>query len=310
MPDKRKCLVVTGPTASGKSSLVMRIAEELNGEIVCMDSMQIYRGMDIGTAKPTPEDRRRVPHHMLDIADPDEAFSVAMWCERAEAEIRSILSRQRLPVIVGGTGLYLRALRHPMALGYSVSSPDIRGEMERLAETEEGKRTLHRRLAERDPRAAEKLHVNNVRRVIRALEVMEMTGKRFSEQAADSHPSPFDFVCFCLSMDRQVLYGRIDRRVHQMVEQGLVQEVKNLMASGVPGDAQSMQGIGYKEIIRHLKGEMSLDDSIREIQQNTRHYAKRQMTWFRREEEMHWLDAGSPDLAEQVLTQLKNGESL
>ena len=282
--------ILTGPTASGKTDLSLDLAEKYNCEIVCMDSMQIYRGMDIGTAKPTVDEQARIPHHMLDIVDPRESYSVAQWVEDACACIRDIQGRGKRALLVGGTGFYLRALRHPMAMGNVPAVPEIREELETIAEQPSGKEILHKQLEEIDPITAERLHVNDVRRVIRALEVWKATGTPFSQQTQVETPPPFPSRCAALTLARDILYKRIDLRVEKMLESGLVEEVRRLLDNGVPEDCQSMKGLGYKELVPYLKGEISLEEAKASIQQGSRHYAKRQLTWLRAEKDLLWSE--------------------
>ncbi len=288
---KQTCWVLTGPTASGKTALSIRLAKEHQCEIICMDSMQLYRGMDIGTAKPTVEEMEGIPHHMLDVADPTDAFSVARYQEMAEACAEDIFRRGRQPLFVGGTGFYLRALRHPMAMGEVAGDEDIRRALEAQAAQEGGKELLHARLGEVDPDTAARLHVNDVRRVVRALEVYQLTGTPFSQQPQMEQETRFAYRVATLTMDRELLYQRIEKRVDMMLEAGLVDEVRSLLDSGVPADAQAMKAIGYKEIVPYLRGEWPLDKAVYELKLGTRHYAKRQLTWMRREEDVLWVDA-------------------
>ena len=234
--------------------------------------------MDIGTAKPTAEERAAAPHHMLDICEPEESYSVAQWVEDASARIREIQARGRRALIVGGTGFYLRALRRPMAMGVAAGDPAVRGALEREAAEPGGRERLHGRLREVDPVTAGRLHPNDVRRVVRALEVWQLTGKPFSAQPQETGEAPFRTRCAALTMDRERLYRRIDRRVEQMMKQGLPEEVRGLWERGLTAEHQSMKGIGYKELIPWLKGETSLAEATALIQQNSRHYAKRQWT--------------------------------
>lgn len=295
---KETCWVLAGPTASGKTALSLRLARAYDCEIVCMDSMQIYRGMDIGTAKPTAEEQATAPHHMVDVANPTEPYSVARYQEEAEACIRDIHRRGRRALLVGGTGLYLRALRHPMAMGDTTGDPEFRREMEAIAAQEGGREYLHARLAETDPLSAERIHMNNVRRVIRALEVHHLTGVPFSQQAQLDAEPPFRYRVACLTMDREKLYQRIERRVDQMLEAGLSDEVRRLLDQGVPETAQAMMGLGYKELIPYVRGACSLEEASAAIKLGTRHYAKRQLTWMRREEDVLWVDALAEDAFE------------
>lgn len=305
----RECWVLTGPTASGKTAFSIRLAEDFGCEIVCMDSMQIYRHMDIGTAKPTAAEMAGIPHHMLDVAAPDEAFSVARYQEMAEECIADIHARGKRALIVGGTGFYLRALRHPMAMGDATADEDIRGELEALAAQAGGKQRLHDMLAEADPETAARLHLNDVRRAVRALEVYRMTGIPFSQQPQIETPSRFHYRVASLTMARSLLYERIERRVDAMVAQGLVEEVSGLLARGVPADCQAMKAIGYKEIVPFLRGEATWVETDALLKLNTRHYAKRQLTWMRREEDVFWVDALAPDAYERLKTWYTQGEA-
>ena len=304
------CWVLAGPTASGKTALSIRLAKEHNCEIICMDSMQIYRGMTIGTAKPTEEEMDGVPHHMVDIADPGEPFSVAQYQEMAEKAAADIIARGKQPLYVGGTGLYLRALRHPMAMGMVTGDEAIRTELEQIAEQTDGRYLLHKQLQEIDPETAARLHVNDVRRVVRALEVYRLTGVPFSQQPQVEAEAPFEYRVASLTMDRALLYQRIEKRVDLMLEAGLVDEVRQLLAAGVPADAQALKGLGYKELIPYLSGECTLEEAVYELKLGTRHYAKRQLTWMRREEDVLWVDSLQPDAYEQLEHWFVQGEKL
>lgn len=297
---KDTCWVLTGPTASGKTALSIRLAKTYGCEIICMDSMQLYRGMDVGTAKPTAEEMAGVPHHMLDVAEPTEAFSVAQYQEMAEACMADILARGHRPLLVGGTGLYLRALRHPMAMGEVRGDEELRRELEAQAALPGGRELLHQRLAEVDPPTAERLHVNDVRRVVRALEVYQLTGTPFSQQPQLEADPPYRYRVASLTMDRAILYERIEKRVDIMLQDGLLDEVRALLDRGVPADAQALKGLGYKELIPVLRGECTLEEAVYELKKGTRHYAKRQLTWMRREEDVLWVDSLSPDAYDQL----------
>lgn len=278
-------LVLTGPTGSGKSRLALTLAECLDAEIVSMDSMTLYRGMDVGTAKPSAEERQRVPHHLIDVLDPWESASVAWWLERATASVRSIEARGRTPLLVGGTGLYLKAVLYGLFDG----PPADAGLRQRLTEEaeREGKESLHARLARVDPASASRLHVNDVRRVVRALEVWELTGSPISswqtqwtgEQPTHT-PTGLPRV-LCLDIPRETLYSRIDARVEQMIESGLVAEVQRLQALPRPSSREARQALGYKEMLAHLEGRASLKEAVKTIQTRTRQFARRQLTWFR-----------------------------
>ena len=276
---------LVGPTASGKTVLSLRLARELGGEILCMDSMQIYRGMDIGTAKPTAEERAQAPHHLLDVADPAEPFSVTQYTALA----RPLLERIEVPILVGGTGFYLRGLSQPMDYGYVRGDQAIRDRYEAMA-AREGVQAVHDRLRAVDPVSADRLHPNDLRRVVRALEVYELTGERFSDQKPpDPEDVPWQFLLFALDWPRDVLYRRIDARVDVMMADGLLNEVCGLLDSGVPADAQAMQGIGYKELIPVIREGAPLDGAVELIKRRSRNYAKRQLTWFRADKRIHWI---------------------
>lgn len=309
--NRELCWVLTGPTASGKTALSIRLAKSHQCEIVCMDSMQIYRRMNIGTAKPTIEEMDGIPHHMIDVADPYESFSVARYQEMAEACIADIHARGKRALLVGGTGFYLRALRQPMALGGDAAADkSIRAELEYLAAQENGKERLHDMLAEVDPETAARLHLNDVRRAVRALEVYRLTGIPFSKQPQIQTDSRFEYRVATLTMDRSMLYSRIEKRVDMMVEQGLVEEVRSLLAEGVPADCQAMKAIGYKEIVPFLRGESDWTDTDYLLKLNTRHYAKRQLTWMRREENVLWVDSSMQDAYERLEKWYTQGEAI
>ena len=294
--DKIVCRVLTGPTASGKTELSLILAERNGWEIACMDSMQVYRGMDIGTAKPTESERKRVPHHLLDVCDPRDNFSVAAYREMAEQLIREKAREGKELLFVGGTGLYLQALMHPLGMGAVPANEELRGELNQLAEQPGGKEALHQRLAFLDPETAERLPLNDVRRTIRAIEVSLATGIPFSQQPPREDASEFEWRVAAMDWPRDQLYERINLRVGQMVHQGLAEEVQGLLRQGVSPKAQSMQALGYKEMILYLEGAWTLEKAIEEIQKGTRHYAKRQGTFLRREKNVVYLDAGSETL--------------
>ena len=282
---KKTVYGLVGPTASGKTSLSLELARALGGEILCMDSMQIYRGMDIGTAKPTAEERAAAPHHLLDVADPAEPFSVTEYTALA----RPLLERIAAPILVGGTGFYLRGLSQPMDYGYVRGDQAIRNRYEAMA-AEQGVQAVHDRLRAVDPASADRLHPNDLRRVVRALEVYELTGERFSDQKMPGpEDEPYYFLLFALDWPRDVLYRRIDARVDVMMAEGLPKEVRRLLDSGVPADAQAMQGIGYKELIPVLREGAPLDEAVELIKRRSRNYAKRQLTWFRADKRIHWI---------------------
>ena len=295
MPDRIICRVLTGPTASGKSGLALEIAARMGWDILCMDSMQIYRRMDIGTAKPTAEEQRLVPHHLLDIRNPEESFSVSEYVPEAERLITDLHREGKSVLFVGGTGLYLQALMMPMGMGNVPANPALREELNRLALTEEGKCLLHSRLEKCDPETAARLPVNDIRRTIRAIEVSEASGIPFSRQENRPAESPFEWRVVSTFMDRSVLYDRINRRVDQMIRDGLEAEVRGLLAGGVPETAQSMSALGYKEMIPCIHGLIAPEQAADDIKTGSRHYAKRQMTFLKRLPGIRYVDTGSAD---------------
>lgn len=286
--NKPRMIGIVGPTASGKTALSLALAQSYPIEILCMDSMQVYRGMDIGTAKPTKEEQAAIPHHMLDVAEPEDEYSVAEYLGGAAAAIDGILKRGRLPVLVGGTGLYLRALSQGLSLGNTAKDEAVRAKYEALL-SEEGNESLRERLAAVDPQTAARLHPNDTRRIIRALEVWELTGRPFSAQKPREEDALYDIRLYAPDWPREELYARVDRRAEEMLQGGLPGEVKALLDRGVSPDAQSMQGLGYKELIPCLKGEADLAACKEILQRRTRNYAKRQLTWFRRDPRIRWL---------------------
>ncbi|MFO7295180.1 MAG: tRNA (adenosine(37)-N6)-dimethylallyltransferase MiaA [Caldicoprobacter sp.] len=289
--EKRPLVVIVGPTAVGKTKLSIELAKVLNGEIVSADSMQIYRYMDIGTAKPTVEERQGIPHHMIDIIDPGQEFSVAEYQRLATQAIDDIYRRGKLPIVVGGTGLYIKSLLYPMNFTDASYDPEFRKELQRQAEIM-GKEYLHRKLQAVDPKTAARLHPNDVRRVIRALEVYHLTGKPMSEydQGLEKMEYKYNVAMIGLTMDRAKLYQRINQRVDEMMKKGLLDEVKGMLDRGYTRDMISMQGLGYKELMEYLEGRVSLEEAIDILKRETRRYAKRQLTWFRAQKDIVWVD--------------------
>jgi tRNA dimethylallyltransferase len=288
--EKINLVIVAGPTASGKTELAVRLAGQFGGEIVNADSMQLYRGMEIGTAKPSPEVRRMVPHHLIDVLEPDQPFSASDFRQEAVKVIADIHRRGKRVFVAGGTGLYIKALLHGL-----VDSPggneSLREELEKVARTH-GNEALLRQLAEVDPESAGRLHPNDRVRIIRALEVYRLSGSPISRFRSD-HSFGGDYyrtIRFGIRVEREELYRRINRRVERMLEDGLVEEVRALMERGCHAGAKTMLAIGYKEIYSFLTGACTLDEAVRLIKQNTRHYAKRQETWFKREPEIIWVE--------------------
>lgn len=284
-------IVLTGPTAVGKTSLSIELARRINGEIISADSIQIYKYMDIGSAKVTPEEMDGVKHYLIDMLDPSEAFNVAEFQRYAKEAMKEIYAKGKIPIIAGGTGFYIQALLYDINFNSEADNSETRKRFEKLYE-EIGAEKLHEKLREVDPESADAIHYNNVKRVIRALEYFYDTGEKISahNETEREKESPYNFLYYVLNTDRDVLYERIDRRVDLMIEQGLVDEVKKLLEMGYDKSLVSMQGLGYKEIVAYLEGETDLDEAVRIIKRDTRHFAKRQLTWFRREREVRWLN--------------------
>ncbi|MBQ8357014.1 MAG: tRNA (adenosine(37)-N6)-dimethylallyltransferase MiaA [Clostridia bacterium] len=292
--EKPRILAIVGPTASGKSALALELAKRLGGEVVSCDSMQIYRGMDIGTAKPTAAEQREVPHHLIDIAEPEADFSAMDYVSAAEAAVQDILCRGRLPVFCGGTGLYLDAFLRGGVAETPGADPALRAELNTLAAAR-GAEYLHTQLRQVDPASADAVHPNNVRRVIRALEIYRATGIPKSEWDRRSLESPTRYRATVLGLsytDREVLYRRIERRVDLMIEEGLVEETRRLMERGVfEASRTASAAIGYKELLPYCRGECELSHAVAELKTATRRYAKRQMTWFSAKPYVHWIEA-------------------
>ena len=288
---KKKILVIGGPTAVGKTELSIELAKRLNGEIISADSMQIYKYMDIGSAKVSKEEMNGVVHHLIDVVDPSINFSVADYKEQGEKTIKEIISRGKLPIIVGGTGLYINSLTCNMNFTEAEKDEEYRKELDKLA-NKHGNNYIHEMLKEIDPISYKEIHANNRKRVIRALEVYKLTGKPFSSYNAgeDFYKSEYDVFYYVLTMDREKLYERINLRVDIMMEKGLLEECIKLKEMGYTSSMQSMQGIGYKEILYYLEGNVKLQEAINMIKQGSRNYAKRQLTWFRRDPRVTFLD--------------------
>lgn len=307
MAEKIPLLVICGPTASGKTRLAVDLAEIYNGEVISTDSMQIYKGLSVATAKPTEAEMRGIPHHLIDFLEPDMPFSVADYVRSARECIGSVCSKGKLPILCGGTGLYISSLVDNVNFEDSVGSTEKRDELRGYAKTF-GKHSLWKRLNAVDPEAAAAIHENNLNRVIRALEVYEVSGKTITQLKTESRleQSPYNACIIGIGFnDRQVLYDRINRRVDEMVKQGLVEEVSEFYRSYEPTTAY--QAIGYKELIPYFEGEVSLDEAIEKIKLETRHYAKRQLTWFRRLDGIEWVYA---DDAENYKNFLNNVQKI
>ena len=292
---KQPIICVVGPTASGKTRLAVELALALDGEVLSCDSMQLYRGMDVGTAKPTREEMRGVPHHMIDVIDPGEAFSVSRYVELADPILQDILARGKTCVVAGGTGLYVDSL---MAGRSFAPFPQTgrRQELERLAR-EKGIDAVMQILREHDPESAERIHPANEKRVIRAAEVFLETGKTITQHNKETAAQPPKYQPLWIGLDftsRAALYARIDRRVDEMLRQGLMEEIEGLLAAGTPPTATSLQAIGYKEPMAALRGEMTMGEAVEAVKRESRRYAKRQLTWFRRNGDIHWIYQQEP----------------
>lgn len=300
--EKKPFVVLTGPTAVGKTALSIALAKAINGSIISADSMQVYKHMDIGSAKIMPEEMEGVKHYLVDEFEPDEEFHVARFTERAKECLEEIYAEGKVPILVGGTGFYIQAVLYDIDFSKQDANTEYREELETLAK-EKGAEHLHSMLKEVDPESAEAIHANNIKRVIRALEFYHLTGTKISEhnETERQKESPYNFAYFVLTDDRAKLYERIDKRVDIMVEKGLVDEVKKLKDMGYHREMVSMQGLGYKEILDYLDGKMTLEEAIYIIKRETRHFAKRQLTWFRRESDVIWFDKGTYNHSEEKI---------
>lgn len=295
-------ICVAGPTASGKTALAVELAKLTGGEVVSCDSMQIYKRMDIGTAKPTPDEMQGIPHHMIDVAEPDEDFSVSRYCQMATPIVDDILARGKTVIIAGGTGLYMDSLIRGNAFA-PFPSTGVRQRLEQQADRE-GMESMLAWLQSVDPEAASKLHLADRKRVIRALEVYLETGETITEHNRRTQAVPPRYSPLWLGLDfmeRGELYRRIDLRVELMLKAGLIEEIRDLLASGIPAKCTAMQAIGYKEFVAALEGSSTIEDAAAQVQQSSRHYAKRQLTWFRRNPKMHWLIRSGGDDSQEIL---------
>lgn len=288
---KKPLIILTGPTAVGKTKASIDLAKALNGEIISADSMQVYKYMDIGSAKIRPEEMQGVPHYLVDVLEPDEEFHVVRFQQMAKQAMQEIYDKGKVPIVVGGTGFYIQALLYDIDFTESNEDNIYRSQLEQIAK-EQGAQQLHDLLREVDPESADAIHANNVKRVIRALEFYKQTGEKISQhnETERAKESPYDFCYFVLTDQRQHLYDRIDQRVDQMLQEGLVAEVEALKNKGYTKDMVSMQGLGYKEVLDYLNGECTLEEAVYVLKRDTRHFAKRQLTWFRRERDVIWID--------------------
>ena len=288
---KKPLIILTGPTAVGKTALSVKLAKAINGSIISADSMQVYRGMDIGSAKVTKEEMGGIKHYLIDVLEPDEEFHVVRFQQMAKKAMAEIYQEGKIPILTGGTGFYIQSVLYDIDFTSQQEDIAYRERLEQLAK-KQGNEALHAMLQEVDPVSAEKIHANNVKRVIRALEFYEKTGMPISEhnEKEAAKESPYTFCYFVLNDDRQRLYDRIELRIDQMLEQGLVDEVRKLKEKGYHKEMVSMQGLGYKEILAWLDGEISYEEAVYILKRDTRHFAKRQLTWFRREKDVIWVD--------------------
>lgn len=301
--NNRPLIILTGPTAVGKTALSIGLAKAVDGEIISADSMQVYRKMNIGTAKIQQSEMQGVRHHLIDILDPGEDFNVVLFKKYALEAMKDIYSRGKIPVVVGGTGFYIQALLYDINFEDNDNDMSYREELQTLA-AEHGNSYIHDMLAGVDPESAEKIHENNVKRVIRALEFYKKTGTKISEhnEAEFQKESPYNFEYFVLNDDRQKLYDRIDRRIDIMLEDGLLDEVKSLVDEGYSRDLVSMQGLGYKEMIDYIQERYTLDEAVYTLKRDTRHFAKRQVTWFKREKQVTWVNKNEFDSEADILS--------
>ena len=288
---KQSLIVLTGPTAVGKTSLSISLAKAVNGEIISADSMQVYKKMDIGSAKIRSEEMQGIPHYLVDVLEPEEEFHIVKFQQMAKKAMEDIYSRGKIPILVGGTGFYIQAVTKDIDFTEAQQENDYRKELEALAE-EKGGEHLHEMLRKVDPVSADAIHAHNVKRVIRALEFYHQNGSPISahNEEQKQHESPYNLAYFVLNMPRELLYERIDLRVDQMMKEGLLEEVSRLKEEGCHRGMVSMQGLGYKEILAYLDGEYPLEEAVRVLKRDTRHFAKRQLTWFRREQEVIWVN--------------------
>lgn len=301
-----RMIAIIGPTAVGKTNLSIQLAKKINTEIISGDSMLVYRGFNIGSAKPSLREQSGVVHHLVDILEPDAEFSVTQFKELASQLITELNAQNKIPILAGGTGLYVKSLVENYQFNHTSGDEEYRNKIETLAELH-GRKYVHEMLMKVNPEAAARLHVNDFRRIVRALEVFHLGGEELSQKKNIEGQLAYDTMIIGLTMERSRLYERINQRVNLMVEQGLVEEVESLLKQGVPEDCQAMKGIGYKEIVAYLQGNVSLDFAIDRIKKSTRHFAKRQMTWFRKMPYIHWYavdEMNEKDLLENVYNEL------
>lgn len=309
---KKPLAVIIGPTAVGKTDLSIEVAKKVNGEIISADSMQVYKYMNIGTAKPTINEMQGIPHYLIGEIDPAEEFNVALFQEKSFKYIDYIYNKNKLPLVVGGTGLYINSLVYPLDFTESISNWEYRNSLEKVSQ-EKGNEFVHNLLKTIDPLSAKEIHPNNLKRVIRALEVYEETGRTMSYYKRESQKQDikFSLVMIGLTMDRERLYERINKRIDIMIEDGLIEEVKDLLNKGYDKKLVSMQGLGYKEIIEYIEGRTTFDKAIEILKRDTRRFAKRQLTWFRRDKRIHWINVDEYDsksvIVDDIIEYIKLG---
>ena len=305
---KKPLIILTGPTAVGKTKASIGLAKAIGGEIISADSMQVYRKMDIGSAKIHPEEMEGIRHYLINVLDPAEEFNVVLFQQMAKQAMDKIYANGHIPIVVGGTGFYIQALLYDVDFTQEEDDKGIRAELETIAK-EKGAEYLHHMLQEIDAKSAETIHANNVKRVVRAIEYYRQTGQPISEhnEKERQKESPYNFAYFVLLDERQRLYERIEKRIDLMMEEGLLNEVKTLYEEGYTRDMVSMQGLGYKEILDYLDGKMTLDEAIYILKRDTRHFAKRQITWFKREKDVCWIDKSAFQYDEdKILAEMLN----
>lgn len=303
--DKKPLIILTGPTAVGKTETSIQLAKKIGGEIISADSMQVYKGMDIGTAKIKTEEMDGVPHYLVDCLEPDEEFNVMIFQEKAKQYIEDIYRRRKIPIIVGGTGFYIQSVLYDIHFTKNQEPDGYREQLAKLAR-EKGEEYLHNKLKEIDADSAKVIHPHNVKRVIRALEYYHFTGEPFSvhNKRERKNESPYTFLYVVLNMEREILYERINRRVDKMMAEGLKEEVEQLLLKGYSKDLVSMQGLGYKELIPALKNECSMEEAVYRLKRDTRHFAKRQLTWFRREKDVFMLEKTENTSVEETVNKI------
>lgn len=300
--EKNKLIIIAGPTAAGKSELAVALAKKINAEIISADSMQVYRGMDIGSAKITREKMQGIEHHLIDVLEPTEEFNVSVFKNKVGEALNLIYDKGKVPILAGGTGFYIQAAAYDINFEEGETDVKLRQSLEKEANLK-GREYMHEKLLKVDPEYAALTPAGNLKRVIRALEYHYLTGKKFSgrNEEQSNRESPYDLSYFVLTLPRKILYERINSRVDKMLEEGLVKEVETLKDKGCTADMTSMQGLGYKQILKYLNGETGFETAVEDIKKETRHFAKRQLTWFKREKDAIWIDKSQFETDEKIL---------